>query len=75
MAAGWSASYPQVTLLVVGALIAIAAERWFRAILPEEPAEQQKATDHSGDDKDADPPPGEAAQSTVDVVASDSPRP
>lgn len=75
MAAGWSASYPQVTLLVVGALIAIAAERWFGAILPEEPGKQQKATDHSGDDKDADPPPGDGAQLTMDVVAPDSRRP
>jgi hypothetical protein len=62
MAAGWSASYPQVALLLVGTLIAIAAERWFRAIHPEEPGEEEKPAGHGGDDKDTDPPP---ATSTV----------
>jgi hypothetical protein len=51
MTAGWSVAYPQVVLLVVGALIAIAVEHWFRAIDPKEPG---KAAGHGGDE-DADP--------------------
>ena len=70
MATGWSASYPQVVLLVVGALIAIAAEHWFRAIHPEKPGEK-KAAGHVGNE-DADPPPGDGHTSGMDVVASDS---
>jgi hypothetical protein len=71
MVAGWSASYPQVALLVVGALIAIAAEHWFRAIHPEKPG-KTKAAGHGGDE-DADPPPGDGHTSGTDVVAPDSP--
>ena len=51
MTAGWSVAYPQVVLLFVGALIAIAVEHWFRAIDPKEPG---KAAGHGGDE-DADP--------------------
>ena len=57
MTAGWSAAYPQVVLLVVGALIAIVAEYWFSAIHPEKPEEE-----------DADPPPGDGHTSGMDAV-------
>lgn len=73
MATGWSASYPQVALLVVGTLIAIAAERWFRAIHPDEPVEEKRAAGHGGNDENADPPPDDGHSSGINVVAPDSP--
>jgi hypothetical protein len=71
MTVGWSASYPQVVLLVAGALIAIVAERWFRDIHSGKP-EGKKTAGHDGD-KDADPRPGDGHTSGTDVDAPDSP--
>jgi hypothetical protein len=71
MTAGWSASYPQVVLLVAGALIAIVAEHWFRDIHSGKPG-GKKAAGHGGEE-DADPRPGHGHTSGTDVDAPDSP--
>jgi hypothetical protein len=45
-------------MLVVGAILAIAAERWFRAIHPDETGDEKKQVDDDADVKEREPPEG-----------------